>query len=156
DGMLLVVDEDQAHAKFVSIAAITRALGIAPGTARAGTGDVATPVVKVVLPTAETAPVESFGDAADDPVIWPHPTDPSRSLVIATDKKAGLYVHDMQGQVVQFLPDGKMNNVDLRDGFRLGGETVTLVAASDRTHRPIALYRLDAADGQLVDVADRP
>src|SRR5690606_9627068 len=67
DGVLLVVDEDQAHAKFVSIAAITRALGIAPGTARTGTGQVATPVVKVVLPTTETAPVESFGDAADDP-----------------------------------------------------------------------------------------
>ena len=41
----------------------------------------------------------------------------------------------MQGKSLQFLPDGKMNNVDLRDGFKLGGERVVLVTASDRTQQ---------------------
>ena len=96
----------------------------------------------------------SHGDAADDPAIWANPADPSASLVVATDKKSGLYLYDMQGRVVQHLPDGKMNNVDLRTGFMLGGEPIVLVAASDRTHKSIALYRLDTVARRLVDIAD--
>jgi len=47
-----------------------------------------------------------------------------------------------------------MNNVDLRTGFMLGGEPIVLVAASDRTHKSIALYRLDTVNRRLVDIAD--
>src|SRR3546814_11048447 len=60
----------------------------------------------------------------------------------------------MRGEVVQFLPDGKMNNVDLREGFALSGEQVVLVTASNRTDDSIAIYRLDTAARRLVDVAD--
>src|SRR3546814_12710561 len=67
--------------------------------------------VPAVTALVETVPAGSYGDAADDPAIWANPGDPAASLVIATDKKAGLYVYDMRGEVVQFLPDGKMNNV---------------------------------------------
>src|SRR3546814_2784914 len=92
--------------------------------------------------------------SSDLPAIWANPGDPAASLVIATDKKAGLYVYDMRGEVVQFLPDGKMNNVDLREGFALSGEQVVLVTASNRTDDSIAIYRLDTAARRLVDVAD--
>jgi 3-phytase len=47
-----------------------------------------------------------------------------------------------------------MNNTDLRDGFTLGGKQVTLVTASDRTHKSVAIYRLDPDRRELVDVAD--
>src|SRR3546814_7187788 len=80
--------------------------------------------------SVETVPVETGGDAADDPAIWIDPADPARSVVIGTQKKSGLYVYGLDGQMIQYLPDGRMNNVDLRDGFRLGGRDVTLVAAS--------------------------
>jgi 3-phytase len=73
--------------------------------------------------------------------------------VVGTDKKAGLYLYDMQGQVVQFLADGRMNNVDLREGFLLGGQPVVLVAASNRSDDGISLYRLDTVARELVDVA---
>ena len=43
-----------------------------------------------VTRTVETDPVPSSGDAADDPAIWVHPTDPSLSTVIGTDKNSGL------------------------------------------------------------------
>jgi len=109
-----------------------------------------------VMPSAQTAPVASPGDAADDPAIWVHPTDPGRSLIIGTDKKAGLYVYDMQGQIKQFLADGRMNNVDLRTGFLLNGQFVTLVAASNRSDQTIALYVLDGDNGKLVNIADGP
>jgi myo-inositol-hexaphosphate 3-phosphohydrolase len=39
----------------------------------------------------ETQPVGHGGDAADDPAIFVHPTDPARSAIIATDKKGGCW-----------------------------------------------------------------
>ncbi|TYT27295.1 phytase [Luteimonas viscosa] len=156
DGVLLVVDEDGPDVKLVSIATLAQALGISAGSTSGQAPDEAKPAVAAVVAVAETVPVDSFGDAADDPAIWVHPTRPEKSLVIATDKKAGLYVYDMQGRLRQFLADGKMNNVDLRDGFRLGDREVTLVTASNRTDKSIAIYRLDAETGELVDIADGP
>lgn len=104
-------------------------------------------------PTVETAPVEADGDAADDPAIWVHPTDPALSTVIGTDKKRGLYVYDLSGKVLQFLPDGRMNNVDVRYGFPLGGRSVDIVAATERTENRIAVYGVDPATRRLSDLA---
>src|SRR5687767_9180556 len=87
---------------------------------------------KPVFASVETEPVQSKEDAADDPAIWLHPTDPSRSLVIGTDKKQGLDVYDLTGKRVQSLPDGRMNNVDLRYGFPLANRQVAIVAATNR------------------------
>jgi len=47
-----------------------------------------------------------------------------------------------------------MNNVDLRDGFRLGGRDVILVTASNRTTFGTAIYVLDPDARTLTDVAD--
>jgi 3-phytase len=107
----------------------------------------------VVRPRVETDVMPSFGDAADDPAIWLHPDDPTLSLVIGTNKQEGLHVYDLHGKTLQVLPDGKMNNVDLRYGFPLGGESVTLVTASNRSNDSIAVYRIDAAGRRLIDVA---
>jgi 3-phytase len=115
----------------------------------------AAPVAVAVVPTLETAPVGTQGDAADDPAIWVHPRDPSQSLVIGTNKQLGLHVYDLDGRLLQTLPDGRLNNVDLRDGFRLGGRSVTIVAASNRTDQSIALYVLDPATRRLAR-ASRP
>jgi 3-phytase len=109
---------------------------------------------KTVSPGVETAPVQTFGDAADDPAIWVHPSDPSLSLVIGTQKKHGLNVYDLAGELVQSLPDGRLNNVDLRYGFQLGEQQIDIVAASNRTTDSISLYRVDVASRTLVNVAD--
>lgn len=150
-GALLVTDEDASNYKLLAIDDIAQALGL---PAAQGAGAPAPRHPAAVVARVETTPAASYGDAADDPAIWANPDDPAKSLVVATDKKAGMYVYDMQGRVLQFLPDGKMNNVDLRTGFRLGGRDVVLVTASNRTDRSIAIYRLDTAAGKLVDVAD--
>lgn len=102
-----------------------------------------------VAATLETPPVDSSGDAADDAAIWVAPVDPALSLVIATDKQLGLCVYDVDGNLLQTLPDGRMNNVDLRDGFMLGGTSRTLVAASNRSDNTIAFYLLDPATRRL-------
>jgi 3-phytase len=101
----------------------------------------------------ETEPVDSYGDAADDPAIWVDKHDPSRSVVIGTDKKLGLNVYDLKGRRLQVVPDGRMNNVDLREGFMLGGKPTTLVAATNRTTKSISLYRFDPATRRLSSVA---
>lgn len=155
-GALLVTDEDApegANYKLVSITALTGALNLSAGTPQDARA-VAAPRFPAVVAVAETAPVGSPGDAADDPAIWADPINPANSLVIGTDKKAGLNLYDMQGRVIQHLPDGKMNNVDLREGFMLGGQPVVLVTASDRTNKAVAIYRLDTEARRLINVAD--
>jgi 3-phytase len=104
--------------------------------------------------SGETDPVPPEGDA-DDPAIWRHPDDPARSTIIGSDKLGGLAVYDLEGDEIQYLADGDLNNVDLRDGFGLGGEPVTLVTAADSTTNRLAIYRVDPASRQLVDVAAR-
>lgn len=118
-------------------------------------------LVTLVVPTVETQPMPHSGDAADDLAIWRHPTDSSLSRIIGTDKLGGLAVYNLAGEQVQYLADGRMNNVDLRTGFPLAGDSVALVAASDRSATDparkwrIALYKVDPATGTLVNVEAR-
>ncbi|MFT3922972.1 MAG: phytase [Myxococcales bacterium] len=114
--------------------------------------------VTQVYATAETVPVAHAGDAADDPAIWVHPSDPSLSVVIGTDKSAGggLGVYGLDGSLIQTVTAGELNNVDLRTGFSLAGASTTLVTAGNRTNNTIAIYSLDASTRRLTDVAEGP
>ncbi|HEX5689891.1 MAG TPA: phytase, partial [Roseiflexaceae bacterium] len=109
-----------------------------------------------IIAAVETKQVPNSGDAADDPAIWVDAREPARSLVIGTDKKGGLAIYDLAGQQLDYLAHGNMNNVDLREGFSLGGQAVTLVTASNRSRDTIAIYRLDPATRRLEDIAARP
>lgn len=101
----------------------------------------------------ETDPVgTAHVDAADDPAIWRNAANPAASLLLGTDKKAGLYVYGLDGKVRDFAPAGALNNVDLREVRMADGSTRILVAASDRTDRAeprIALFGLDGQTGKL-------
>lgn len=101
----------------------------------------------------ETEPVgTAAADAADDPAIWRNPADPTASLIVGTDKKAGIYVYGLDGKVRSFTDAGAVNNVDLRPDISIGGQSGILVAASDRNDRArakVALLRLDPATGGL-------
>lgn len=102
---------------------------------------------------AETVPVGTArADAADDPAIWRNAADPAASLIVGTDKKAGLYVYGLDGRVRDFVAAGALNNVDLRDVRMADGSPRMLVAASDRTDLAeprIALFALDGASAKL-------
>jgi len=111
------------------------------------------PQTLVVPAAVETAPVNEPDDAADDPAIWV-PPDPTQSVVIATQKQGGLYVFDLSGAIVQELPGGEPNNVDLRDGFGWPEGESPLVGASDRTDNALVLWRLDPAT-RLLDSQPR-
>ncbi len=109
----------------------------------------------VLLPTAQTEPVASPGDAADDPAIWVHPRQGARSRVLGTDKKRGLAVYDLQGRQRQFLPVGRINNVDLRQGLRYGGRAWDLAVASQRDEAGLVLFALDGS-GRARELARLP
>ena len=151
-GAVIVADEESGNYKLVAWNDIAQTLALA-APASAPPSEAQEPV-RTVRPTIETEPADSYGDAADDPAIWVDQRDPSRSVVIGTDKKLGLNVYDLEGKRLQVVPDGRMNNVDLREGFVLAGKPVTLVAATNRTTRSISLYRFDPATRKLASIAD--
>ncbi|KAA9131622.1 phytase [Marinihelvus fidelis] len=153
-GWLAIADEDQSDGAseyaLVPWEALAAELGLA---ARAEAGAQA-PRVATVTATVETEVVASWGDAADDPAIWVNPNDPEASLVFGTDKKGGLHVYNLAGESLQFFAHGRINNVDLRDGFELDGKTVTLVTASNRTQSNISIYAIDPATATVTEIAD--
>ena len=111
-----------------------------------------------VTATMETAPAINIGDAIDDPSVWVHPSDPSLSTIIDTDKRelGGLNVYDLSGNRLYFYQDGRLNNVDVRYNFPLGGSPVDLVGASNRVARTLDFYRVNAADRSLTAIGTFP
>jgi myo-inositol-hexaphosphate 3-phosphohydrolase len=112
----------------------------------------AAPAVTVTA-RGETEPVGTVNaDAADDPAIWRDPGDPLRSLIVGTDKKAGLYVYGLDGAVKHFVDAGSVNNVDLLADVPIAGGSGILVVASDRNdlaRAKLALFRLDPVAATL-------
>jgi len=108
-----------------------------------------------IVATVETDPVPVGGDAADDPAIWVHPYDPSLSTIIGTQKLGALVVYDLSGREIQYLAEGRMNNVDLREDFNLNQQFITLVAASNRDNNSIALYTVNPNSRHLEPIAAR-
>lgn len=106
---------------------------------------------------AETIPVESVADAADDPAVWIHPTDIALSTIIGTDKseEGGLGVYNLDGSLHQFVQIGEVNNVDVRYNFPLDGEPTTIVAATNRTNNSLVLYSVNPETRELENISAR-
>lgn len=117
-------------------------------------GDPARPVQAAV----ETVVTVDAEVDADDPALWADPQDPARAVLFATDKSDGLYVHELDGSVRQFIASGPVNNVDVRDGFPTPGGVKTLVAASNDQAggSGINLYLFDPSTLMLEDYGFTP
>ncbi|MFZ5617154.1 MAG: phytase [Pseudomonadota bacterium] len=107
-----------------------------------------------VAATVETEPAPSTEDAADDPAIWVRAGDPARSLVLGTDKQTGLYVYDLLGNLVQSLPVGPLNNVDIRRN--IAGAPFDVAAASNDGRNVVSLFSIDRRSGAVAPLADFP
>ncbi len=123
--------------------AVLASLAVFHPPARAGgqpTGDASA--------TVETEPVASAGDAADDIAVWVNRQDPAKSVIIGTDKQAGLNVYDLDGAQIQSITaDGVANNVDIRYGFPLAGQAVDVVAVAGDGF--LRFYTVNPATGLL-------
>ena len=116
---------------------------------------VARPVELPVVPAqVQTEPVGRQGDAADDPAIWIHPQQAGLSRVLGTNKKQGLLAYDLQGKLLQELPVGRLNNVDVRPNFKLGQQRVDLAVASNRDHNSLSLFSIDRQSGELREAGE--
>ena len=107
----------------------------------------ALPAVTVQAKGETEAVATANADAADDPAIWRNAANPAASLIVGTDKKAGLHVYDLTGRDRHFVDAGSVNNVDLIEE----GDGV-LVVASDRNdlaNAKLALFSLDVATARL-------
>lgn len=108
-----------------------------------------------VLPVAETNAVVSKGDAADDPAIWVNQATPTESRILGTDKQYGLMVYNLAGEEVQSLPQGRLNNVDLRQGVTLNSGLADIAVASNRDTFSIDVFEI-ATDGQVALIESIP
>ncbi len=90
----------------------------------------------------EATPRGKNDDSADDPAIWIHKTQPEKSFIIGTDKKGGLATYNLTGKQLNYYATGDMNNCDLRYSFPLNGDTIDILAASNRTMQSVSLFRI--------------
>jgi len=103
----------------------------------------------------------SIPNDPDDPAIWVHPTDPSRSVIVATMKvgaPAGAIVtFGMDGQIRQIISGiDRPNNVDVEYAFRLSGVEADIAVATERLKRQLRVFRIDRSDGRLTDLGGIP
>ena len=103
--------------------------------------------VRLVKASGETTEVDDDGDAADDPAFWLNTDSPENSLIIATNKQGGLMAYDLGGKELQYLEEGKPNNVDVRE-VTVGSKKIALAAASNREYNTIALYKIQEKNDQ--------
>lgn len=157
DGLFASSNDDGGNFVLVGWQAIADQLDLITDTSYnlTDTGQMMMTGMAAVTSLAETDPVPSGTDAADDPAIWIHPEDTGLSTVIGTDKTSGLVVYDLDGNTLQSIDIGDVNNVDVRYNFPLADETVALVAATNRTFNSLVLYAVNPQTRELYDVAAR-
>src|SRR5215207_3070676 len=102
----------RARSRTVRAAAGVLFLGLLFAGSGCSTADPVTPSAGAIKPVVITEPT---AHDTDDPAIWIHPTDRTKSLIIGTDKDTGgaLYVFNLDGKIVQRVGGLKRpNNVD--------------------------------------------
>jgi len=93
-----------------------------------------------IKPTAITEPTPHD---TDDPAIWVHPTDASKSLIVGTDKEVGggLYIYDLDGKIVnKFIDMERPNNVDIAYGLNINGVKTDIVVTTERKANVIRVF----------------
>ena len=83
--------------------------------------------INSIIAIAETEPVTTSGDAADDPAIVINYNNPQQSIILVTDKRAGVYAYDLSGKKISYDALGEINNIDVRQV-----DNKIYVAASNR------------------------
>jgi 3-phytase len=91
---------------------------------------------------------------SDDPAIWIHPDDPSKSLILGTDKKegnqGGLFVFDLKGKIdTSLVGFDRPNNVDVTYGITNGSDTFDIAVLSERKRAMLRVVRLP--DMKIID-----
>ncbi len=133
-----------------------KVVGAAVALLSAGCGEGLAPVREDAIKPAIIT--QATPHDTDDPAIWIHPTDPSKSIVVGTDKDSdgGLYAYDLQGNIVNKVLDVKRpNNVDIAYSLQLGDTLVDIAVLTEREAKQIRIFSLpglEAIDGGGIPV----
>lgn len=127
----------------------------------AGACQRATPAVSSAADIKAAFATAALPADPDDPAVWRHPSDPSRSLIIGTIKVAapsgGIVVFGVDGGIRQTISGiDRPNNIDVEYGVQLGGKTVDIAVATERLKRQLRLFRIDPDAGRLADLGGLP
>ncbi len=106
--------------------------------------------------TIETESVNSSEDAADDMAIYVPAEDPSKSIIIGTDKQKSLELYDLTGKSIVTFPLGRINNVDIRQEVAFDSISLTIVGGSNRTDNSLTILAFYPDSLQLVPILDSP
>lgn len=99
------------------------------------------------IPLKPALVTDTTAHDTDDPAIWINYADPSKSLILGTDKDedGALYVFDLQGKEVA----GKTvhglkrpNNVDIEYGLMLNGKATDIAVVAERLTHKIRVFSL--------------
>ncbi len=133
--------------QFIAIALIITACG----------GVKNNPNMPDVTAAVETEAVSAStdDDAADDPAIWYNEANPGRSLIVGTDKTDGLDIFALDGKLLQSHAVGRINNVDIRDGFMLDSTRIQLIGGSNRDTNSSDFWMIDES-GNLTKLGSIP
>jgi len=98
----------------------------------------------VIKPVVVT---EKVKHDTDDPAIWINPEDPSKSLIIGTDKDddGALYVFDLEGNIIEEKTVKNLkqpNNVDVEYGIILNGLATDIAVTTERLTNKIRVFSL--------------
>lgn len=98
----------------------------------------------VIQPAIVTEPV-NFD--SDDPAIWVNPQDPSKSLIIGTDKDINgcLFVFGLDGKIKKELSVTGLkrpNNVDIAYGLSLNGKKTDIAVTTERFTHQLRIFSL--------------
>ena len=111
--------------------------------------DAAGAAIPMIVASAETAPVASPEDAADDAVVLV--AEDNTAWIAAADKKFGLRIYTLDGDELRNAPVGRINNID---AVRTAPNNYIL-AASNRSTRAIELFSVTIRRGEL-EIEGRP
>jgi len=134
DGSLVVVDD--------GLVAVVRVNPISGN--RTVVSDVSETKENVIKPLIIT---ETVKHDTDDPAIWLNPKDPSKSLIIGTDKDrdGALYVFGLDGKIIEQKTVRNLkrpNNVDIEYGLILNGIPTDIVVVTERSENKIRVFSL--------------
>ncbi len=90
---------------------------------------------------------EQVANDADDPAVWINRNDPSKSLIIGTDKDmdGSLYVFDLKGKIIHDKTVKGLkrpNNVDIEYGLSLNGKLVDIAVTTERYTHKLRVFSL--------------
>lgn len=102
---------------------------------------------KVPEQVQATVVTDTLPHDSDDPAIWINRKEPSKSIIIGTDKdsQGGLYAFDLEGKIIDSLvvkDIQRPNNVDIGYDLDLGGEVVDFAVTGERLTSRLRFFSL--------------